>query len=52
MPIASPALRARASVRVRVRVEIWVRDQMRVTVSPDTFIISKDYNIEYRLDYR
>ena len=46
MPFASLALRARARVRVRVRVKI------RVSVSPDTFIISKDYNIEYRLDYR
>jgi hypothetical protein len=40
VPFASLALRARA------RVKIWVR------VSPDTLIISKDYNIEYRLDYR
>ena len=46
MPFASLALGARARVRVRVRVKI------RVSVSPDTFIISKDYNIEYRLDYR
>ena len=29
-----------------------VMTKIRVSVSPDTFIISKDYNIEYRLDYR
>jgi hypothetical protein len=46
VPFFSLVLRARARVRVRVRVKI------RVSVSPDTFIISKDYNIEYRLDYR
>jgi hypothetical protein len=46
VPFASPTLRARARDRVRVRAQI------RVTVSPDTFIISKEYNIEYGLDYR
>jgi hypothetical protein len=43
VPFALPVLRARTRVIIRARVKIWV------TV---TFIISKDYNIEYRLDYR
>ena len=38
MPFASPTLRDKARVKIRI------------TVSPDTFIISKEYNIEYRLD--
>ena len=38
MPFASPTLRDKARVKIRI------------TVSPDIFFISKEYNIEYRLD--